>query len=111
MKHGIAIAAVLLLAQVPAAAQAGQAGRGRGAGPAAPAAARAAAQAPDLSGYWLGSYFVGLQNIETAKGVIVEPAGGKIPYLPEMAAKARIPRRTIWPTSPSCTASCPASLT
>ena len=89
MKHGIAIAAVLLLAQVPAAAQAGQAGRGRGAGPAAPAAARAAAQAPDLSGYWLGSYFVGLQNIETAKGVIVEPAGGKIPYLPEMAAKAK----------------------
>ncbi|HVH25722.1 MAG TPA: hypothetical protein VM818_03145 [Vicinamibacterales bacterium] len=43
---------------------------------------------PDLSGYWLGSFFVGLQNIETAKGVIVDPADGKIPYLPEMRAKA-----------------------
>ena len=89
MKRGLAIAAVLLWSQL-AAAQAGQAGQarpagqGRGARPAAPAT-----QVPDLSGYWLGSYFVGLQNIETAKGVIVEPAGGKIPYLPETAAKAK----------------------
>jgi hypothetical protein len=43
---------------------------------------------PDLSGYWLGSFFVGLQNIETAKGVIVDPPDGKIPYLPEVAKRA-----------------------
>jgi hypothetical protein len=102
VKHGLAIAAVLLCSQVLAAAQAGRAGQGahqRQAGQPrqAPPAARGrgarpapqTAPAPDLSGYWLGSYFVGLQNIETAKGVIVEPAGGKIPYLPEMAAKAK----------------------
>ena len=61
------------------------------AGQAAPAA-RPPAQnrqaTPDLSGYWLGSYFVGLQNIETAKGVIVDPPDGKIPYLPEVRARA-----------------------
>ena len=43
---------------------------------------------PDMSGYWLGSYFVGLQNIETAKGVIVDPPDGKIPYLPDVAKRA-----------------------
>jgi hypothetical protein len=63
------------------------------AGQAAPAArpaapARQATTTPDLSGYWLGSYFVGLQNIETAKGVIVDPPDGKIPYLPEVRARA-----------------------
>jgi hypothetical protein len=44
---------------------------------------------PDLSGYWLGSFFVGLQNIETAKGVIVDPPDGRIPYRPEFAARAK----------------------
>ena len=53
-----------------------------------PAPARQAAATPDLSGYWLGSYFVGLQNIETAKGVIVDPPDGKIPYLPEVRTRA-----------------------
>jgi hypothetical protein len=97
VKHRIAVAALAALVLYPATLPAGQAGRagqgrgaqgrgtqGRGARPTAQAA-----QAPDMSGYWLGSYFVGLQNIETAKGVIVEPAGGKIPYLPAMAAKAK----------------------
>jgi hypothetical protein len=69
-----ALAAVALLISWPATAAAGQ--------------GRTPDGKPDLSGYWLGSYFVGLQNIETAKGVIVEPADGKIPYLPEMRAKA-----------------------
>jgi hypothetical protein len=56
----------------------------------APAAAqpRTPEGRPDLSGYWLGSFFVGLQNIETAKGVIVDPPEAKIPYLPEMAKRA-----------------------
>jgi len=59
----------------------------------APAAApRATAQPrdtrPDFSGYWLGSYFVGLQNIETAKGVIVDPPDGRLPYLPALRTKA-----------------------
>jgi hypothetical protein len=54
-----------------------------------PVTAGQAPQTPDLSGYWLGSYFVGLQNIETAKGVIVDPPDGKIPYRPEMAVKAK----------------------
>jgi hypothetical protein len=57
--------------------------------PAVPAAAQDRQARPDFSGYWLGSYFVGLQNIETAKGVIVEPADGRIPYRPEFAAKAK----------------------
>jgi len=89
VKHAMAVATlatVLFCPAVLAAAQAGasQAGRARAArqGP-------QTTQPPDMSGYWLGGYFVGLQNIETAKGVIVEPAGGKIPYLPEMAAKAK----------------------
>jgi hypothetical protein len=43
---------------------------------------------PDMSGYWLGSFFVGLQNIETAKGVIADPPDGKIPYLPEVGKRA-----------------------
>ena len=51
-------------------------------------AAAQAAKTPDMSGYWLGSFFVGLQNIETAKGVIVDPADLKIPYRPEWRAKA-----------------------
>jgi hypothetical protein len=92
VKHGLAIAAVLLCSPVLVAGQSSQAsqarqpGQGRGARPAPQAAQKA--PAPDMSGYWLGSFFVGLQNIETAKGVIVEPPGGKIPYRPEMAAKA-----------------------
>ena len=32
----------------------------------------------------MGSFFVGLQNIETAKGVIVDPPDRKIPYRPEV---------------------------
>ena len=63
-----------------------------GQGAPAPARPRPAAPtrqaAPDLSGYWLGSYFVGLQNIETAKGVIVDPPDGRIPYLPAVRVKA-----------------------
>jgi len=74
----VSLAAVLVHPQLSSAAQAGQARR-----------TTQTAQPPDLSGYWLGSYCVGLQNIETAKGVIVEPASGKIPYRPEMAAKAK----------------------
>ena len=63
---------------------AGAAGQAAAAKPAAPARQTTT----DLSGYWLGSYFVGLQNIETAKGVIVDPPDGKIPYLPDVRAKA-----------------------
>ncbi len=51
-------------------------------------AAGQAPKTPDLSGYWLGSFFVGLQNIETAKGVIVDPPDLKIPYRPEVRAEA-----------------------
>jgi hypothetical protein len=76
--NAAAVAAVLLLS---AGTIAGAAAQGR------PAAA-VRQTTPDLSGYWLGSYFVGLQNIETAKGVIVDPPEGKIPYLPAIAAKA-----------------------
>jgi hypothetical protein len=82
------MAAVLALFQQGLAA--GQ--TGKPAPPKAPAPQRPAAQsskAPDMSGYWLGSFFVGLQNIETAKGVIVDPADAKIPYLPEVGAKAK----------------------
>lgn len=90
MKHGVTIAALATVLLHPRMLPAGQAKPTPQTRPAAPARGTPpAAQAPDMSGYWLGSYFVGLQNIETAKGVIVEPAGGKIPYLPEMAAKAK----------------------
>jgi hypothetical protein len=95
MKHRMAIAtlaAVLVLIHQPLAA--GQTGKpAQPATPKPPAPQRPAAQtakAPDMSGYWLGSFFVGLQNIETAKGpVIVEPADGRIPYLPEVAARSK----------------------
>ncbi len=85
----VALAAVVVFHQSLAAGQTGK--PAQPAQPRQPTQQRPAAQAgkaPDMSGYWLGSFFVGLQNIETAKGVIVEPADAKIPYRPEMAAKA-----------------------
>ena len=92
MKHRMAIvtaAAVVVFHQALAAGQAGKpAPTAKPAQPAQQRPAAQAAKAPDMSGYWLGSFFVGLQNIETAKGVIVEPPGAKIPYRPEVAAKA-----------------------
>ena len=93
MNHRMAIATagvLVLFQQLPVAGQTGK--PAQPASPRPPAAQRPAAQAakaPDMSGYWLGSFFVGLQNIETAKGVIVEPADAKIPYLPEAAARAK----------------------
>jgi hypothetical protein len=82
------LAAVLALFHQPLAA--GQTGKpAQPAPPRPPAPQRPVAQAADMSGYWLGSFFVGLQNIETAKGVIVEPADARIPYLPEVAARAK----------------------
>ena len=104
-----AASAALLLAQAPAgrggaaAAGAPQAGRGggapaqgRGAAPAGPAIPRAADGHPDFSGIWqvLDNSLDG--NIEphaaswgihAGQGAIVDPADGKIPYLP--AAMAR----------------------
>lgn len=78
-------------------AQGGGQGRGgagqRGAAPAAPAApaepfARAANGKPDLDGYWAGCCNLGLQDLETQRGVIVEPTNSKIPYNATYAAKA-----------------------
>jgi hypothetical protein len=86
--QGLVIAAVLWFLQAPIAGQGGQKPATQKPAPPPRATQKPAAQKVDLSGYWLGSYFVGLQNIETAKGVIVDPPGGKIPYRPEVAAKA-----------------------
>ena len=92
MTHRMAIAALTAVLLLPGAVA------GQTAKPAAPApkpagqtakAAGQTAKPADMSGYWLGSYFVGLQNIETAKGVIVDPPEAKIPYRPEIAAKAK----------------------
>ncbi len=44
---------------------------------------------PDLNGYWGGCCNLGLQDLETQRGVIVEPANAKIPYNTEYAAKAK----------------------
>src|SRR5688572_21837630 len=70
------------------AAPAGAARGGRA--PAAPAGPvrRTADGKPDLTGSWSGSFNVGIQNIETSRGVITEPAGGRIPFKPEYAKEA-----------------------
>jgi hypothetical protein len=84
--HGsrLSVLCILTLAVLTAGGAAAQTAAAR-----PPAQTRqAGAGRPDLSGYWLGSYFVGLQNIETAKGVIVDPPDGKIPYLPDVRARA-----------------------
>lgn len=99
---GLALMAAALLcvqsgvirAQAPAAGQAAPgagargAGGARGAAPAAPAGPvpRNAEGKPDMAGAWTGSFNLGLQNIQTSRGVIVEPADGRIPYKPEWAA-------------------------
>jgi hypothetical protein len=87
-------------AQAPAGGQAPAGAGGRGgrgaAAPATPAgpAPRTADGKPDMSGAWLGSFGVGLQNIQTSRvagtqnRLIVEPADGRIPYKPEWAAFA-----------------------
>lgn len=90
----ISVTALAIQAPAGQAAQgAGAAGRGGGRGGAAAAPAgpvpRAADGKPDLSGAWLNSYNVGLQNIQTARGVIVEPTDGRIPYKPDWAERAR----------------------
>jgi hypothetical protein len=44
---------------------------------------------PDLNGYWGGCCNLGLQDLETQRGVIVDPTPAKIPYNAEYAAKAK----------------------
>jgi hypothetical protein len=77
----------MMLAPLPAVAQ-GARGGGAPTPPAGPIA-RTPDGKPDLSGYWLGSFFVGLQDIEAAKGVIIDPPDAKIPYQPWAAAEAK----------------------
>src|SRR5882672_2662600 len=96
----LTIATAMLLAISPASGQApgapAQGGRGgggaRGGAPPAPPAGpftRTPEGKPDLNGYWGGCCNLGLQDLETQRGVIVEPTPAKIPYNAEYAAKAR----------------------
>jgi hypothetical protein len=83
--------------QAPAAAAGrGQAPAGRGQAPAAPAIPRAADGKPDLSGIWQvldnsldGNIepHVASYGVHGGQGAIVDPADGKIPYLPAAVAK------------------------
>jgi hypothetical protein len=65
-------------------------GQTRGAAPAVPAGpfTRMPDGKPDLNGYWGGCCNLGLQDLETQRGVIVEPSNAKIPYNAQYAAKA-----------------------
>jgi len=75
----------------PAQAQ-GRGGAAAGARAAAPPAGpftRTPEGKPDLNGYWGGCCNLGLQDLETQRGVIVEPTNSKIPYNAEYAAKAK----------------------
>jgi hypothetical protein len=77
--------------QAPAAPVQGRGGAGTGARGAAPPAGpftRTADGKPDLNGYWGGCCNLGLQDLETQRGIIVEPTNSKIPYNAEYAAKA-----------------------
>jgi hypothetical protein len=77
-----------------AGAGAGQRGGGAGRGAAAPAPpagpfTRTPEGTPDLNGYWGGCCNLGLQDLETQRGIIVDPTPAKIPYNAEYAAKAK----------------------
>jgi hypothetical protein len=80
--------------QAPGAPAQGRGGAGaaagaRGAAPPAGPFTRTPEGKPDLNGYWGGCCNLGLQDLETQRGVIVEPTNAKIPYNPEYAAKAK----------------------
>jgi hypothetical protein len=95
----VTITALLLTVSVATGQAPGAPAQGRG-GAGTPAGARGAAPPagpftrtpegkPDLNGYWGGCCNLGLQDLETQRGVIVEPANSKIPYNAEYAAKAK----------------------
>lgn len=94
----IAAAALFMTVSVASAQARGGAGggavQGRGAAPAPapvpPAGpfARTSDGKPDLSGYWGGCCNLGLQDLETQRGIIVDPSPAKIPYNATYAAKA-----------------------
>ena len=93
----------LAAGQAPAAPPQGRGGGGAGAGARGGGAGRGAAAAqppagpftrtpegkPDLNGYWGGCCNLGLQDLETQRGIIVDPSPAKIPYNAEYAAKAK----------------------
>jgi hypothetical protein len=76
-------------AQGRGAAGAGAAAGARGGAPPAGPFTRTPEGKPDLNGYWGGCCNLGLQDLETQRGVIVDPANSKIPYNAEYAAKAK----------------------
>jgi len=67
----------------------GAAAGARGAAPPAGPFTRTPEGKPDLNGYWGGCCNLGLQDLETQRGVIVEPTNSKIPYNAEYSAKAK----------------------
>ena len=70
---------------------AGARGGARGNAPPAPPAgpmARTPDGKPDMSGYWVGNFFTGMQQIQS-KNILVDPPDSRIPYQPEFAAKAK----------------------
>jgi len=98
----LVLAAAILVSSVPAVAQAGG-------NPFAPywqppmvkgaPVARLSDGKPNLQGYWAGRFNQAIYDIEdhpvarpgipAGRGAIVDPPGGKIPYKPEAAAKAK----------------------
>src|SRR5712671_5574430 len=85
----VMITALLLTAPSLFGQTRGAAAQGRGAAPPAGPFTRTAEGKPDLNGYWGGCCNLGLQDLETQRGVNVEPVNAKIPYNTEFAAKAK----------------------
>ena len=85
---GAVVALVALAWPVDLLAQPGGRG-GRGGPPAEPAGpfTRMTDGRPDMTGYWEGGFFVGIQNVETPR-TIVSPADNMLPYRPEYRAES-----------------------
>src|SRR5579871_1900895 len=126
----LAAAGVLgLMAQPPARGGRGGAGGGRGGGEYLPyyqapvvkggPVGRTPEGKPDLQGYWTSRFNQSVYDIEdhpvarpgipAGKGSIVDPPGGKIPYQPWAADKARDSASIICISSPKPTAIFPVS--